>query len=65
MNKVISLDSLQRLVIIPLKRWIDQKLIEETDDDATELLYEMGVIDPITDEEGNVLTDENGSILTI
>lgn len=65
MNKTISLDALQRLVIIPLKRWIDQKLIEETDDDATELLYEMGVIDPITDEEGNVLTDENGSILTI
>ena len=45
--------------------YIQNKPVEETEEDAMELLTEMGVIDPVTDEEGNVLTDENGSILTI
>lgn len=31
MNKIISLDSLQRLVIVPLKRLIDKKAEEITD----------------------------------
>ena len=44
---------------------LTNKPIEETEDDAMEMLTEMGVLDPITDEEGNVLTDENGNILTI
>ena len=39
--------------------------IEETEDDAMEMLTEMGILDPIIDEEGNVLTDENGNVLTI
>ena len=44
---------------------LSDKPIEETEDDAMEMLTEMGVLDPITDEEGNVLTDENGDVLTV
>ena len=44
---------------------LSDKPIEETEDDAMEMLTEMGVLDPITDEEGNVLTDENGNVLTV
>lgn len=40
-------------------------LIEETADDALEMLNEMGVIEATTNEEGFVLTDENNNILTI
>lgn len=36
-----------------------------TDDDAVEVLYEMGVVDPVTNDDGTVLTDENGNIITI
>lgn len=44
---------------------LSDKPIEETEDDAMEMLAEMGILDPITDEKGNVLTDENGNVLTI
>lgn len=37
----------------------------EDEDDAMEMLTDMGIIDPVTDEEGNVFTDESGNILTI
>lgn len=40
-------------------------LIEETSDDALDMLNEMGVLEATTNEEGFVLTDENGNILTI
>ena len=40
-------------------------LVEETSDDALELLAEMGVLEATTNEEGFVLTDENNNILTI
>lgn len=40
-------------------------LIEETSEDALEMLVEMGVLEATTNEEGFVLTDENGNILTI
>lgn len=40
-------------------------LIEETSEDALEMLAEMGVLEATTNEEGFVLTDENGNILTI
>lgn len=29
------------------------------------MLAEMGIIDPIIDEDGAIYTDENGAILTI
>lgn len=44
--------------------WED-KPIEETEDDAIDMLAEMGLIDPVMDEENNILTDEDGNILTI
>ena len=44
---------------------IKNKPLEETEDDAMKMLAEMGIIDPVTDEEGNVFTDESGNILTI
>jgi hypothetical protein len=37
----------------------------ETEDDALEMLTEMGILDPIQDEENNILTDEDGNIFTI
>ena len=45
--------------------YIKNKPLEETEDDAMKMLAEMGIIDPATDEEGNVFTDESGNILTI
>ena len=98
LNKIISLDSFQRLVIVPLKRLIDKKAeeitdiisemseqtqsdwnqtdetqndyiknkpIEETEDDALELLAEMGVLEVTVDTDGSILTDENNNILTV
>jgi hypothetical protein len=37
----------------------------ETENDALEMLTEMGILDPIQDEENNILTDEDGNIFTI
>ena len=45
--------------------YIKNKPIEETEDDAMKMLIDMGIIDPVTDEENNIFTDENGNILTI
>lgn len=45
--------------------FIKNKPIEETEDDAMEMLVEMGLIDPVMDEENNILTDEDGNIFTI
>ena len=45
--------------------YIKNKPLEETEDDAMKMLAEMEIIDPVTDEEGNVFTDESGNILTI
>lgn len=45
--------------------FIKNKPIEETEDDAMEMLAEMGILDPIQDEENNILTDEEGNIFTI
>lgn len=45
--------------------FIKNKPIEETEDDALEMLTEMGILDPIQDEENNILTDEDGNIFTI
>lgn len=45
--------------------FIKNKPIEETEDDAMEMLAEMGILDPVTDEENNILTDEDGNIFTI
>lgn len=39
--------------------------IGETEETAMKLAFEMGIIDPATDETGAILTDENGYILTI
>lgn len=45
--------------------YIKNKPIEETEDNALEMLTEMGILDPIQDEENNILTDEDGNIFTI
>lgn len=45
--------------------FIKNKPLEETEDDAMEMLAEMGIIDPVIDEDGAIYTDENGAILTI
>ena len=43
---------------------IDSKYLPDsnTSDDALELLMEMGIVDPITDETGAIVTDENGAM---
>lgn len=38
---------------------------ELTDDSAIEVLYESGVIEPVTDTDGYLLTDDVGSVFTI
>ena len=38
--------------------------IGETKDNALELATKIGFIDPITDDEGFILTDENDNILS-
>lgn len=45
--------------------FVKNKPIEETEDDAMEMLTEMGIVDPVSDGESNVLTDYNGNILII
>ena len=42
-----------------------KKPVEETEDDAVDMLTEMGLVDPVMDEENNILTDENSNIFTI
>lgn len=37
----------------------------ETEDEALDMLAEMGILDPVTDEEDNIFTDENGDIFTV
>lgn len=44
--------------------FIKNKPIEETEDDAMEMLFDMGIIIPAVDD-GAILTDENGNILVI
>lgn len=44
--------------------FIKNKPIEETEDDAMEMLFDMGIIAPAVDD-GAILTDENGNILVI
>ena len=44
--------------------FIKNKPVEETEDDAMEMLTEMGLINPVMDEENNILTDEDGNIFT-
>lgn len=43
---------------------IDPKYLPDTNtpDDALELLAEMAIVDPITDETGAIVTDENGAL---
>ena len=36
-----------------------------TEDDAIDMLTEMGLVDPVMDEENNILTDEDSNIFTI
>lgn len=47
------------------KAYIQNKPIEETEDDALELLAEMGVLEATVDTDGAILTDENNNILTV
>ena len=42
-----------------------EKLVNTEEEDAMELLYDAGVIAPTTDNDGSVLTDENGNIFII
>lgn len=39
--------------------------VEYTEDDALSLLSEMGVIDPVADADGAILTDASGAILSL
>lgn len=50
---------------------IDEKYIPDTiarvldEDDALELAVELGLVEPTTDESGNVFTDENGALYSL
>ena len=45
--------------------YIKNKPVEETEDDAIDMLTEMGLVDPVMDEENNILTNEDSNIFTI
>ena len=45
--------------------FIKNKPTEETEDDAFEMLVEMGIIIPVTDDENNIFADEDGTIFTV
>lgn len=38
--------------------------IGETEDTAMELAFDIGLVEPMTDDEGYILTDENDNILS-
>lgn len=44
---------------------LEEALEQPTSDDALEILYDTGIIDPVTDSDGAVLTDADGSIFTL
>lgn len=45
--------------------FIKNKPDEMTKDDALELLVELNIVSPVTNEDGSIYTDENGAIYTI
>ena len=45
--------------------FIKNKPVEATDDEALDMLAEMGVLEAVIDADGAILTDENNNILTI
>ena len=68
MNKIISLDSLQRLVIAPLKRLIDKKVDKSdidaaTDEDVIGLLLDMDMMPVVQDADGAILVDSDNIII--
>lgn len=69
-NKRVTIPFLEK-VLKPIVDLIhtkaDKSDIPEAEDenDALEMLTEMGILDPIQDEENNILTDEDGNIFTI
>lgn len=65
MNKVISLDALQRLIIEPLRRLIYTRTEEASDEDIINMLLEVDAIPVVMDENGAILTDESENIVLI
>lgn len=73
-NKHITISVLQK-VLEPIVELINNKADKtgssypetglEDKDDAMEMLVDMGVIDPVTDEEDNIFVDENGDIFIV
>lgn len=45
--------------------FIQNKPEPETEDDALDMLAEMGIVCPVDDEENNIFTDEDGTIFTV
>ena len=45
-----------------LKQYIDKKTVTATEEDTLNMLTELELIDPMTDESGALLTDENGAV---
>lgn len=45
--------------------FIKNKPIEMTEEDALNLLSELSVVEPVTNEDGAVFTDENGAIFVL
>lgn len=65
MNKIISLNSLQQLVIAPLKKLIDKKADKVNEEDALAILAEMEFIEPIMNSDNSVFTDNNGNLYSL
>lgn len=49
-------------IVDGLKQYIDKKTVTATEEDTLNMLTELELIDPMTDESGALLTDENGAV---
>ena len=56
-----------KTVISGIKEWVYTAIrkSEMTNDDAFNLLAELSVVEPVTNENGAVFTDENGAIFVL
>lgn len=53
-------------LINAVMNWAERTFVaKSTDEETLELVTEMGLVDPVTDENGAVYVDESGNIYTL
>lgn len=67
-------ENYMKQIILSLKYWVNNNFAlkedltnfsqeELTSEDVLNLFFDLGIIDPITDEEGFILTENNDTLL--